>query len=137
MTSESKVEVAIRNEADIVAARAKGREVAISLGFSVSDIALIATAISELARNIINYASAGSVAVEVVTSDRGRGIRVVASDNGPGIVDVKKALDDGFSTGNGLGLGLPGTRRIMDDFEIVSVPERGTTVMAAKWLRGR
>ena len=137
MTSESKVEVAIRNEADIVAARAKGREVAMSLGFSAADIALIATAISELARNIVNYASAGSVAVEVVTSDRGRGIRVVASDNGPGIADVKKALEDGFSTGNGLGLGLPGTRRIMDDFEIISAPERGTTVRAAKWLRGR
>jgi serine/threonine-protein kinase RsbT len=127
--------VVIAHDTDIVAARQKGRELAGRVGFSGSDLTVIATAISELARNIVSYAAKGEVLVTIVQEPARRGIMVVARDDGPGIPDIAQAMRDGFSTGNSLGLGLPGTRRLMDEFEIVSQVGVGTTVTIRKWLR--
>ena len=132
MSAETRV--GIDHEADIVAARQKGRELATRAGFPPSDATLIATAISEVARNIVVYAERGEVLLELVREGARRGIRIVARDRGPGIPDVELALRDGYSTGRTLGLGLPGARRIVDDFEIVSEVGRGTTVTMWKWL---
>lgn len=127
--------VVIRTEADIVAARRQGREVAARLGFASIDRALIATAISELARNIVLYAGRGEIALGAIEDGSRRGIEVVARDKGPGISRVDEALRDGFSTSGGLGLGLPGVRRLMDEIVISSRVGRGTVVTAKKWLR--
>jgi serine/threonine-protein kinase RsbT len=127
--------VRVEREVDIVVARQKGRELASAIGFSGTDQTLLATAISELARNIVSYAGTGDVALGEITEGGRRGIVVVARDEGPGIADTDLALRDGFSTGNSLGVGLPGTRRIVDEFEIESTPGAGTTVTLKKWLR--
>jgi serine/threonine-protein kinase RsbT len=127
--------IPIVTEVDIVTARQRGRALAVQLGFPSSDQALIATAISELARNIIHYARRGQVEITVEHKGGRTGIGVVASDQGPGIPDLQRALQDGFSTGKGLGLGLPGTKRIMDDFELVSDVGKGTRVAVKKWIR--
>jgi len=127
--------VPIREDSDVVAARSAGRSVAEQGGFGGSDLTMIATAISELARNILKYAHEGEILVETLERDSRAGVSVVARDAGPGIADVNLAMQDGFSTANSLGLGLPGTRRLMDEFEIVSSPGSGTTVTAIKWLR--
>src|SRR5690349_14026421 len=103
------------------------------IGFSSGDATLIATAISELARNIVAYASKGRITLKVVNGLNRQGISVTASDDGPGILDVGQALRDGFSTSGSLGLGLPGVRRLMDEFEIVSKPGQGTKVGVKKW----
>ena len=126
--------VPISSSADIVTARQRGRALAAALGFSGSDLTLIATAISELARNIIEYATAGEIVLSHEDTDGRPGIVIVARDEGPGIPDVSRALSAGYSTGPGLGLGLPGVRRLMDDFEITSHAGRGTTVSVRKWL---
>jgi len=131
----SELIIPIITEVDIVTARQQGRALAVELGFPTSDQALIATAISELARNIINYAKRGQVEITVEHKGGRTGIGVVASDQGPGIPDLERALLDGFSTGNGLGLGLPGTKRIMDDFEVVADVGKGTRVAVKKWIR--
>lgn len=123
----------IRTEIDVVAARQLGRRMADELGFSRSEQALIATAISELTRNIVNYAGQGMLEICEVLKGRRHGLRVVATDRGPGIVDLTLAMTDGFSTGQSLGLGLPGTRRMVDDFEIASTPGQGVTVTITKW----
>jgi RNA polymerase sigma factor (sigma-70 family) len=127
------VRVPIGRDADVVEARQKGREVASPLGFSPTECTVIATAISEVARNIVKFAHRGEVAITVVHQGDKEGVRVVARDAGPGIPDVRRALKDGYSTSDGLGLGLPGCRRLMDDFEIDSVPGEGTTVTMTKW----
>ena len=127
--------VPIRSDLDIVAARQRGRALAQRLGFSDSSLTMIATAIPELARNILLYAKRGEMSVGVVEDDGLRGIAVVARDEGPGIRDVDQAMEVGYSTSGSLGLGLPGVRRLMDDFEIVSRPGRGTTITARKWKR--
>ena len=124
----------IERETDVVKARQKGRELAAALGFSSTDQTLIATAISEVARNIVSYATRGTVTVAKVESQGRIGIEIVAADQGPGIPDVELAMQDGFSTGNSLGFGLPGARRLMDDFELVSQVGMGTTVTLRKWL---
>ena len=129
------VTVTIRSDADVVAARSMGRSLAEGCGFGMTDVTMIATAISELARNILKYAHEGEIVVEGVQRDSRAGVSVVARDDGPGIADVGLAMQDGFSTANSLGLGLPGTRRLMDEFEIVSSPGAGTVVTAIKWLR--
>ena len=126
---------AVRCDRDVITARQLGRLLGSELGFSRSDLALIATAISELARNIVVYAGRGEVIVEQIEGSRGKGLRIVARDNGPGIEDIGSAMLDGFSTGSSLGLGLPGTRRLVDDFELVSSPNQGVTVTAVKWLK--
>lgn len=125
--------VPIRSDQDIVLARQKGRALAGQLGFSPGDATLIATAISELARNIVTYAREGAISLQAVQNSTRQGILIIASDNGPGIADIRQAMRDGFSTSGSLGLGLPGVRRLMDDFEINSQPSRGTTVTVRKW----
>jgi serine/threonine-protein kinase RsbT len=105
----------------------------LELGFSSGDATLIATAISELARNIVSYARNGQVILKDIQGSNRVGIAVTASDDGPGIPDVGQALRDGFSTSGSLGLGLPGVRRLMDEFEIVSKPGQGTKVGVKKW----
>lgn len=125
--------VPIVTENDIVTARQMGRSLAATLGFNETDQTLIATAISEVARNMVSYGGGGDVRFEIVESDGDKGLNVKAVDQGPGIVDLDRAMEDGFSTGNSLGIGLPGARRLMDDFEISSEPGRGTSVMMVKW----
>jgi len=126
--------IPIISEVDIVTARQRGRALAAELGFAGSDQALIATAISELARNILQYAGRGEVDIAVEHKNGRAGIAVVATDQGPGIPDLKRALEDGFSTGKGLGLGLPGTKRIMDEFDLASEMGKGTRVEVRKWV---
>jgi serine/threonine-protein kinase RsbT len=126
--------IAISSSGDIVIARQRGRALAAGLGFIGSDLTLIATAISELARNIIEYATTGEVMLGQGDKDGRPGIVIVARDDGPGIGDVAKALSAGYTTGQGLGLGLPGVRRLMDEFEIDSEPGHGTTVTVRKWV---
>jgi serine/threonine-protein kinase RsbT len=127
------IRVRIESDVDIVTARQKGRELARTLGFSTTDLALIATAISELARNIVLYAPGGEIALKAAEGHNGVGIVVVAADAGPGIADVAQAVEDGYSTSGGLGLGLGGVRRLMDEFDIASGAGRGTRVVAKKW----
>jgi serine/threonine-protein kinase RsbT len=127
------IRVAINSDQDIVLARQKGRSLAIELRFSPVDATLIATAISELARNILAYARKGEITLRTVLAAGRQGILIVASDDGPGIRDINQALRDGFSTSGSLGLGLPGVRRLMDEFEISSRPGRGTKVAVKKW----
>ena len=133
---EDEVVIPIRTDADIVAARQAARELAARHGFSRTDLTLIATAVSEVARNIVRFASSGQIVVELLDQPR-RGVQVTAQDTGPGIPDVEQALADGYSTYNGLGLGLPGARRLMDQFAVVSEIGRGTTVTMTKWCGTR
>jgi serine/threonine-protein kinase RsbT len=134
--ADSAVSIPIESDADVVTARQRAREMAVALELSSTDQTLLATAISEVARNITTYARRGEVSVGIVHDDAGRrGIRVVASDQGPGIEDVERAMQDGYTTGGGLGLGLPGARRLVDDFALDSAPGRGTTVTLVKWSR--
>ena len=127
------IRVAINSDQDIVGARQRGRTLAAELGFSPADATLIATAISELARNIVSYARKGEIKLQKMENSAHRGIVVIAADDGPGISDIRQALRDGFSTSGSLGLGLPGVRRLMDEFEIASQPGRDTTVTVKKW----
>lgn len=133
MTYRSSVEII--TEWDIVAARQLGRNEAKALGFGTVDQARITTAISELARNIYLYASIGIIEIERVEADTEKKIVVVATDQGPGIKDVRKVMEDGYSTSGGLGAGLPGVKRLMDSLDIQSVVGEGTTIRAEKWLR--
>jgi serine/threonine-protein kinase RsbT len=127
------VRIHIGSETDIVAARQCARALAEEIGFTGSDLTVIATAISEVARNIVQYADSGEIILRRAIRDSRVGIIMIAQDNGPGIVDVGKAMQDGFSTGIGLGLGLPGARRLVDEFDIESRPGAGTTVSMIKW----
>lgn len=131
--SVGEIHVAISSDQDIVSARQKGRLMAAELGFSTGDATLIATAISELARNIVSYARKGQITLKMVNGLNRQGISIIASDEGPGIHDIRQALRDGYSTSGSLGLGLPGVRRLMDEFEISSQPGQGTTVAVKKW----
>ena len=137
MSSDARVEasVAIECDLDIVTARQRGRELAASVGFTGTDQTLIATAISEVARNILVYAQRGVVTLRLLDEAGRRGIFVEARDDGPGIADVELALRDGYSTSKSLGLGLPGSRRLMDDLAIDSALGRGTTVTMKRWVR--
>jgi RNA polymerase sigma factor (sigma-70 family) len=128
------VRIPVHRDADIVLARQGARDLAIRVGFPRTELTIIATAVSEVARNIVRFAEVGEVVVEVLTRPR-KGIRIIARDKGPGIPDVEEALVDGYSTNRGLGLGLPGARRLMDDFSITSEADRGTTVTMTKWLQ--
>ena len=131
----SEVRVAIQREADIVLARQAGRQLAAQLGFSSTDQTLIATAISEVARNIVVYASQGEIVLMRAEDGARVGIMVQAIDRGPGIDNKELAMRDGYSTKNSLGLGLPGARRLMDDFALESEVGHGTTVTMKKWKR--
>jgi serine/threonine-protein kinase RsbT len=131
----TEVKIQIEREIDIIAARQAGRQLAGQLGFSATDQTLIATAISEVARNILIYAEKGEISLGPVSDGARTGIQVVAADEGPGIENVELALRDGYSTKNSLGLGLPGARRLMDDFALASEIGRGTRVTMKKWRR--
>ena len=126
-------QVAVESDSDIVLARQEGRAVATELGFSAADATLVATAISELARNIVLYAKRGEVLIQAIENGSRRGVLVIARDSGPGIPDTALALRDGYSTSGRLGMGLPGVRRLMDEFEIVSGNGNGTVVSVKKW----
>jgi len=125
----------IATDSDVVQARQRARVLAGEAGFSVGDQTVIAAAISEIARNILMYARRGTVTLSVERNGDRDGLIVVAQDQGPGITDIPRAMQDGFSTSGGLGLGLPGARRLMDEFEVESAPGRGTTVTMKKWKR--
>ena len=129
------VRISIQADADVVGARKQGRELAARAGFSATELTIIATAISEIARNIVMFAERGEVVVSLVGEDSRQGVTVVARDSGPGIPDLERALKDGYSGYGGMGLGLPGSRRLMDEFEITSEVDVGTTVTMTKWRR--
>lgn len=129
------VRIPINSDADIVTARQQGRALATEAGLSGSALTVIATAISEVARNIVAYAGRGEIILKVIEDGARRGLVVVARDEGPGIADIALAMQDGYSTSRSLGLGLPGARRLMDEFEIVSEVGKGTTVTMTKWKR--
>ncbi len=129
---QNKVIVRIQRDADVVEARKRARELAMQLDFSRTDLTLIATAVSEISRNIVRFAGNGQIFIELLDEPR-PGIRIVARDTGPGIRDVDQALTDGYSTYNGFGLGLPGARRLMDEFALTSEIDVGTTVTMTKW----
>ena len=129
------VSVPISADLDLVRAREQGRVLAGQLGFTQGDLTLVATAISELARNIVRYARRGEIVLRRAEDGGVPGIVIIARDEGPGIPDVNRAMEPGYSTAGGLGLGLPGVRRIMDEFEIVSEVGRGTVVTVTKWKR--
>jgi len=127
--------VPILTEYDIVTARQRVRELSTELNFSSGEQTLVATCVSELARNIVEYAGTGEMLIGLTDNKDEKGIFIIAEDNGPGIPDIELAMKDGYSTSKGLGLGLPGCRRIMDEFEIVSQPGAGTTVTIKKWKK--
>ena len=131
---DDSLRIPVAADPDIVAARGAAREVASRLAFGPTDLTVIATAVSEVCRNIVRFAGSGEVVVDLLDKPR-RGIQIVARDGGPGIPDIERALGDGFSTYGGLGLGLPGVRRLMDEFAIASEPGHGTTVTMTKWER--
>ncbi len=128
------VRLPIDCDTDIVAARRNGQELAGYCGFPSTDQVVVSTAISELARNIVRYAARGEITLRLVEDSGRRGVEVLAADAGPGILDVALAMHDGFSTSGSLGLGLPGVRRLMDEFEISSEFGKGTTVTVRKWM---
>lgn len=129
----NEVVVTIKVDADIVTARQEGRALAGEIGFSGSDQVLIATAISEAARNIIQYARTGEIILTRVKNGEKVGIQITARDQGPGIKDIRRVMEDGYSSSGGLGLGLPGIKRLMSEMDVTSVPGRGTTVTMKKW----
>ena len=138
MTLPSGVEearVTVASDTDIVTARQRGRTLATQLGFTSGDATIVATAISELARNIVLYAKRGEVIVVPVEERDNRGLIITARDEGEGIADIRQAMQDGYSTSGRLGVGLPGVKRLMDEFEIVSEAGKGTTVVVKKWMR--
>jgi serine/threonine-protein kinase RsbT len=131
--STQTIEIAV--DQDVVRVRQAMRTLAVTAALSLVDQTKAVTAASELARNTLIYGGGGSAQLEIVTGPRSRGVRVVFSDDGPGIIDIERALTDGFSTGNGLGLGLSGARRLVDEFEIESAAGKGTVVTITKWGR--
>ena len=134
---EGDIVVDIDNSDDIVAARKAGHQLALDLGFSLTDVTMIATAISEIARNITSYAGRGAVRVAVADREGRKALVVRAEDEGPGIADIERAMEDGYSTGRGLGMGLPGARRLMDRLIVESALGRGTVVEMWKWVPAR
>ncbi len=128
-----KTRVPIHNQVDVVVACQKGRMLAQAYGFSTNEQYIAVTAISEVAHNIVNYAQQGEIILDIIEQGKRCALMIVATDSGPGISNVPEALKDGYSTGAGLGLGLSGAKRLMDEFEIVSEVGKGTTVTMWKW----
>lgn len=135
MDTFQETRISINKELDIVTARQAGRLLAREIGFDRVDETRITTVISELARNIVQYATEGTVYIRTTYENGRKGIEILASDDGPGIENIQLALRDGFSTSRGLGAGLPGARRLMDEFDIKSTVGIGTQVMVRKWLK--
>lgn len=127
----------IVREQDVVPFRNRVREFAVKIGMSLVNQTKLITAASELVRNMLKYASGGKVILEVISKSAQTGVRLTFVDQGPGILDVKMAMQDGFSTGRSLGLGLPGAKRLVNEFDIQSVPGSGTTVTIIHWKHGR
>jgi serine/threonine-protein kinase RsbT len=125
--------LSITRDTDIVLACQKGRALAAQLGLSDNNQVVVVIAISEIAQNIVHYAGQGTMIFQPIAQDKKTGIEIIAQDQGPGIADIDLVLQDGYSTGGGLGLGLPGARRLMDEFEISSEVGRGTTITMKKW----
>jgi serine/threonine-protein kinase RsbT len=134
LTVANDVKVDVSNPDDIVAARQAGHRMARGLGFSLTDVTMIATAISEIARNITSYAGFGAISIAVQDREGRPALVVLAEDDGPGIANVERAMEDGYSTGRGLGLGLPGARRLMDRLNVKSTPGQGTVIEMWKWI---
>ncbi len=130
----NEAQIPISSAVDIVAARQQGRQLALKLGFQAGDVTLIAAAISEVARNIVDNAKKGEMAFERIHNGTKNGLQIIARDAGPGIPDVNQAMQYGYSTRRGLGVGLPGAKWLMDEFDIVSKVGKGTTVTMKKWL---
>jgi len=128
--------MAIQKEQDVVPFRNRVKEYATKIGMSLVNQTKLITAASELVRNMLKYAGGGSTLIEVVSKGRENGIRLTFVDNGPGIKDIPLAMKDGFSTGKSLGLGLPGTKRLVSEFDLKSTPGKGTTVIIIKWKNG-
>ncbi|HEY0653849.1 MAG TPA: anti-sigma regulatory factor [Chryseosolibacter sp.] len=128
--------MAIAREVDVIPFRNRLKEYAVKVGMSLVNQTKLITAASELARNMLKYAGGGMAIIEVVSKGRENGIKLTFSDKGPGIPDVKLAMKDGFSTGKSLGLGLPGTKRLVSEFDIQSEVGKGTTVTVTKWKNG-
>ena len=132
---DAEIVVPIRADVDVVIARQRARSLISSLRFSSSELTLVATAISEVARNIVSYAGQGEIVLRIANRGQRRGLVVIARDQGPGIADIDRAMEDGYSTSRGLGLGLPGSKRLMDEFELVSEVGKGTVITMVKWER--
>ena len=135
MTQNRKKTIYISQDADVIHAVFQSKEFSKEIGFQNTDQVMISTAVSELARNIIKYAKEGEVTLKIICQNLKKGIEILAIDKGPGIQDIDKTLDENYSTGGTIGIGLPGTKRIMDDFHIESEPGKGTTIMARKWIK--
>lgn len=135
MIPEKSERIEILNEDDIVKVRKVVRKISTEICFGITDITRIVTAASELARNVYRFAGSGNMICSIITVDNNMGIQMVFEDNGPGIADVDLAMGKGFTTGGGLGLGLPGARRLMDEMEIESEPGKGTKITVRKWLK--
>lgn len=132
----NKENMVIRKEQDVILFRNRVKEYAVKINMGIVNQTKLITAASELVRNMLKYASGGNVLIEVVNSGRENGIRLNFIDKGPGIPDIKLAMKDGFSTGKSLGLGLPGAKRLVSEFDIKSIPGKGTTVVITKWKNG-
>ena len=135
MNGDRRGQVVIKSEGDVVTARKVAREVASRIGFGLTDVTRIVTAVSELARNVITYAGSGAMLWQELGTEKDVGIELAFQDNGPGIADIREAMQEGFSTGAGLGMGLPGSKRLMDEMEVHSVVGAGTRVIIRKFLR--
>jgi serine/threonine-protein kinase RsbT len=135
MTDAGDLVIPIKADVDVVTARQRARVLVSGLRFSTSELTLIATAISEVARNIVTYAGNGEIVLRIVQRGPRRGLLVIARDRGPGIADIARAMEDGYSTSRSLGLGLPGSKRLMDEFELASELGKGTEVTMTKWER--
>jgi len=132
----NKEELAIVREQDVLPLRNRVKEFAVRLNMSILNQTKLITAASELVRNLLKYGGGGKVLIESVSNGRDNGVRLTFSDKGPGIADIALAMKDGYSTGKSLGLGLPGTKRLVNDFDIQSAPGKGTTVTIIKWKNG-
>ena len=133
MNDPAQKELRIAAEHDIVSARNQARQAAVALGFGLTDVTRIVTAVSELARNAFRYAGGGTMRWQKLDVDGKAGIELIFEDTGPGIPDIERAMQEGYTTSGGLGLGLPGTKRLMDELEIRSKVGKGTVVTVRKW----
>jgi len=132
---ERETALPIKSDLDVLKARQQGKELAAALRFTNTELTIIATAISEIARNTVLYAKTGCLQLKVINQDQRRGLLIIIKDHGPGIADLDLAMQDGYSTSRGLGIGLPGARRLMDEFDISSEVGKGTTITMTKWER--
>jgi serine/threonine-protein kinase RsbT len=136
MITLSKDEVKVTTEMEVVLFRNRVKENAVKIKMGLVNQTKLITAASELSRNMLRYGGGGKVTIEVVANERNKGIKLVFIDKGPGIADIAQAMKDGFSTGKSLGLGLPGAKRLVNEFEIKSKPKEGTTITILKWING-